>query len=103
MVSLLLDRGANINCTGYEVALLNSGYSVARKAGNAVERRHASDRACSKMTGQAGEQEGADGSSKASVQRERKKNAPVDICDHGLEHFGPKTSVSITKVFHIAA
>ena len=57
----------------------------ARKAGNAVERRHASDRACSKMTGQAGEQEGADGSSKASVQRERKKNVPVDICDHGLE------------------
>ncbi len=57
----------------------------ARKAGNAVERRHASDRACSKVRGQAGEQEGADGSSKASVQRERKKNAPVDICDHGLE------------------
>jgi len=57
----------------------------AHKAGNAVERRHASDRACNKVSGQAGEQEGADGSSKASVQPEGQKNAPVDICDHGLE------------------
>ncbi len=57
----------------------------ARKTGNAVESRHAADRACNKVRGQAGEQEGADGSSKASVQPEKKKSAPVDTCDHGLE------------------
>ncbi|KAA6423084.1 MAG: hypothetical protein FRX49_07071 [Trebouxia sp. A1-2] len=32
-----------------------------------------------------GKQEGADGSSKASVQPDGKKNAPVAICDRGLE------------------
>lgn len=57
----------------------------AHKADNAMKRGHASDRACNKVSGQAGEQEGADGSSKASVQPEGQKNAPVDICDHGLE------------------
>lgn len=57
----------------------------AHKRGNAVERRHAADRACNKVKGQAGKQEGADGSSKASVQPDGKKNAPVAICDRGLE------------------
>jgi len=57
----------------------------AHKAGNAVERRHAADRACNQVRGQAGEQEGSDGGSKAPVQPEGKKNAQVDICDHGLE------------------
>jgi len=57
----------------------------ARKAGTAVERRHAADRACNKLRGQAVEQEGAGDSSKASVQPEGKKDVLVDICNHGLE------------------